>query len=104
MMSMAGANSIDALPNLFSMIVRIMSVEAEAISLSVETRPVAGSVNTVVVTGTSGIVTVASSEVITVGTDFRYLVQPLKSEVCCPPRQCLPWALLLEPPRYSLQL
>ena len=44
MMSMAGASSADALPDLFSMTVRIMSVEAEAISLGAETRPTAGSV------------------------------------------------------------
>ena len=70
MISMAGANSVDALLDLFSMIVRTMSVEVEAISLGAETRPTTGSVNTEVVTGTSEIVTVVASETTTVGIDF----------------------------------
>ena len=45
MMSMAGASSIDALPDPLSMIMRKVSIEAEAISLGAETRPVAGSVH-----------------------------------------------------------
>ena len=53
MMSMAGANPIDALSDPLSVIVRTMSVEAEAISFGVETRLAAGSVNAKVVTGTS---------------------------------------------------
>ena len=55
MMSMAGACSVDALPDSLSMIVRTMSVEAGAISLATETRPVVGFVNVEVVTDTSGL-------------------------------------------------
>jgi len=42
------------------MIMRTVSVKAEAISLSTETRPLAGSVKAKIVSGTSKIVTVAA--------------------------------------------
>ena len=70
---MAGVNSVDALPDLFSMIVRTVSVETEAISLGAEMRLTTGSVSTKVVTGTSEIVTMVASETITIGTDFKIL-------------------------------
>ena len=54
MMSVAGDSLASVLPDSLSMIVRTMSVEAGAISLSAETRPAAGSVNAEVVTGTFG--------------------------------------------------
>ena len=86
-MSMAGANSVDALLNPLSIIVRMASVEVEAVSLSAGTWPTASFFNAEVVTDTSGIVTVAASEMKTAGTDFTVLgFQPLKSEVCCPLR------------------
>ena len=67
---MAGVNSVDALPDLFSMIVRTVSVETEAISLGAEMRLTTGSVSTKVVTGTSEIVTMVASETTTTGIDF----------------------------------
>jgi len=73
MMFMAGTNSVDALPDPLSLIVRIMPIEVGAISLGVETRTITGSVNAEAVTGTSGIVIVVASETTTVGTDFTIL-------------------------------
>jgi len=61
--------SVDAVPDPLSMIVRTMSVEARAISLSAEMRPTTGSVNTKIITGTSETVTVVASEAIAVGTN-----------------------------------
>ena len=45
MMSITGASSVGALPDPLFMVVRIMSIEAGAISLGAETKPTAGSVN-----------------------------------------------------------
>ena len=73
MMSLDGVNSINALPDPLSMIVQMMSVEAEAISLGAEIRPAAGSINAEVVTDPSGIVTIVASETITTGTNFTVL-------------------------------
>jgi len=61
MISIAGVNSIDELPDLLSMIVGMVSVKAETVSLSTETWPAAGSIDTEVVTGTFEIVTMAAS-------------------------------------------
>ena len=66
------ANSVDALLDPLSMIVRTVSVQAEAILLGSEMRPATCSVNAEVVTGTFGIVTVVASE-ITAGIDFTVL-------------------------------
>jgi len=73
MMSMAEANSTDKLLDPHSVIVRMVFVEAEAISLSVGARPVAGGFNTEVVTGISEIVPVAAPGVTTTGADFTRL-------------------------------
>ena len=73
MMFMAGASSVGALPDPLSMIVRIMPVEAGAISLDAETRLTAGSVNAEVVTGTSGTITVVASEATAAGTNSTVL-------------------------------
>ena len=72
------------------MIVRIMSVEAGAISLGVEMRPTAGSVNAGVVTSTFGTISAIDSEMTIEGQTSPYLVQLLKFEVRCPLCQCLP--------------
>jgi len=67
MMSMAGANSADALLNPVSIIARTVSVGAEAISLilpgSVGSSSATYSLNAKVVTGTSGTVIVVASGV-----------------------------------------
>jgi len=73
MMSVAGASSVNALPDPFSMIVCMMFVEVEAILLGAETMPATGSVNIEVMTGTSGIVTVVAFEMTTARTDFTVL-------------------------------
>ena len=70
---MAGASSVDALPDPLFMIVCTMSVEARGISLATETRPTIGSVNVEVVTGISGTVTVVAPEMITAETNFTVL-------------------------------
>ena len=103
MMSMARGNSVGALPDPLSMIVRPMSVEAKAISLGAETRLAVGSVNVEVVTGTSGTITVVTFETTTARTNFTVLVQLLKFKVDCHLHQCLPQVLPLEPTQYSLQ-
>ena len=77
-MSMAGANSVDALPNPFSIIVRMVSVEAKIVSLSAGTRPAADSFNVEVMTGTSGIVTVVAFEMTAIGTNFTVLGSTVK--------------------------
>ena len=73
MMSMVGANSVHTLPDLRSVIVRMVSVGAEIISLCAGARPVAGSFNAKAVTGTSRIVTVVASGMTTTETDFTIL-------------------------------
>ena len=72
-MSIAGASSVDVLPNPLSMIVRTMSIEMGAISLAAETRSAVGFINVKVITSTSKTVTVVTSETITVGTDYTVL-------------------------------
>jgi len=56
----------------------MVSVKAEAVSLSTGARPSAGSFITEVMTGTSEIVAVAASEMTTVGTDFTVLGSAVK--------------------------
>jgi len=75
---MAGANSIDALLDPLSMIVRTVSVEVEIVSLSLGTWPTIGSFDVEVVTGTFGIVTVAAYEMTTAGPDFMVLGSTVK--------------------------
>ena len=62
-MSMTGANSVDALSGPFSVIVRTMSIGAEAVSLSVGARPVSSSFNAKVVSDISGTVPLTTSGV-----------------------------------------
>jgi len=70
---MAGANSVETLPDSLSMIVGIVSVEAETISLSTGTWLAAGSFDVKIVTGISEFVTVVAFEMTTAGTDFTVL-------------------------------
>jgi len=77
MMSMAGGNSANALPDPISVIVRIVSVGAEAVSLILPeragSRSATDSLNAKVVTGTSGTVPVVAFGVTTKEADFTIL-------------------------------
>ena len=73
MIFIAGANFIDALLDPLSVIVRMVSVRAEAVSLSAGARPVEDSFNAKVVIDISTTVPVAASSITTTGADFTIL-------------------------------
>jgi len=70
---MAEDSSVGAFPDLLSMIVCTMPVEAGAILLGAETSLATGSVNAKVMADTSGTVTVVASEATAAGTNSTVL-------------------------------
>ena len=72
-MSIVAANFVDALPDPYSIIMRMVSVEAETVSLSIRREPTTSFFDAKVVIGTSKIIILAASEVTTTGTNFKVL-------------------------------